>query len=147
MDDPKAVYAAKREALVKAQDLLDDLATCLRLVGGLVERWDQVLLPGETKELNALQDLGYSDPIPIQINVKDWITNEAFFDALRSWRSVRALAQQAYEVLTDFEDVEPLPEAPSQRPEKRRYYPPVRPRPRGLKRPRKMGGSRTRHRQ
>ena len=136
MDPLKRIYRAKRKALIGIQGELDELADCLHYIAEFVKRWDEILLPTETKELNLLQNLGYADPI--ELNLKDWIGHPAFFETLALWRAARREAQDAYDAILDHEGVEDLPQSPSQRPSKPYIGRPRRPPPRGGSKKRRL---------
>lgn len=109
MDDPRP-YIEKRNALIAAQETMDEIWFDLDAAQRAIEKCDLVLLPTEVNLEFSHQKSKEGRPI------KEWPTYDRFVQALRSWRHARHEAQQAYKALTDHAGLAPLPALPSDRP-------------------------------
>lgn len=108
MDDPKEIYNQTRAALVEAQEVLEELTDRIKGLHLKTARWDIITLPGVEREPQEFASL-----IVESIGPEDFVTYEDFVDALRRWKLAQLDALQKYDAVAD-DDVEPLPEMPSQ---------------------------------
>jgi len=114
MPSPDSIYAAKLQALNEAQDALEKLTDQIKTLSQLTFHWDWLILPEDAEHQSEPQ--AFSQSVLHILSPDDWVTYDAFLEALRAWKTAQLAAMEASDAV-DPDEVEPLPLTPWQRQE------------------------------